>query len=286
MASGLLAAAGSGDLARVQALLEMGLADIAEVSDRGCSAVHYSAGGGHLLTLQWLVHYSGGHQLTQVDFNGANVLLHAARNGRLSTVQWIVSLGVISVTEVDNDGNNAALLAAWKGHLPTLQWLLAESEAVVTAFNNEGNTALLLAAYGASAYGDAVTVPTIQWLLEYGSANIAEENFAGQTVWDLLRLFFMRSANKDSLALTALLQVMVLLVAPPVELVTRLAARDARLVEDGARLRAGLPAYLKRRRALIDSCCPLIAPLCNLVHGYEVPTTTEELWATGVGAAR
>jgi hypothetical protein len=42
------------------------------------------------------------------------------------------------------------------------------------------------------------------------------------------------------------------------------------IVEEGARLRAGLPAYLAQRRALVSS--------------YEEPTTTEELWATGLGA--
>jgi hypothetical protein len=55
------------------------------------------------------------------------------------------------------------------------------------------------------------------------------------------------------------------------------------VVEEGAWLRAALPAYLARRRALLDDHCPLIAPLLALVRGYDPePTTTE---ATGLGVA-
>jgi hypothetical protein len=35
----------------------------------------------------------------------------------------------------------------------------------------------------------------------------------------------------------------------------------------------------------LDAHCPLITPLLALVSGYEMPTTTDELWATGLGAA-
>jgi hypothetical protein len=47
--------------------------------------------------------------------------------------------------------------------------------------------------------------------------------------------------------------------------------------EEGARLRAGLPAYLARRRALLTEHTSLIAPLWALASSYEEPTTTEEL---------
>jgi hypothetical protein len=53
--------------------------------------------------------------------------------------------------------------------------------------------------------------------------------------------------------------------------------------KDGVRLRARLPAYLAQRRALLDAHCPLLPPLQDLVHGYEEPTTTDEIWATGLG---
>jgi hypothetical protein len=87
-------------------------------------------------------------------------------------------------------------------------------------------------------------------------------------------------------AISALLRVMVLRDAPLVELITCLSPERSQVVNDGARLRTRLPAYLAQRRALLDAHCPLIAPLQDLVHGYEVPTTTAELWATGRGAFR
>jgi hypothetical protein len=79
---------------------------------------------------------------------------------------------------------------------------------------------------------------------------------------------------------------MVLHDAPPAELTARLAPEHRQAVHEGARLRARLPAHLAQRRALLDAHCPLIAPLQDLVHGYEMPTITDELWATGLGAAR
>jgi hypothetical protein len=95
-----------------------------------------------------------------------------------------------------------------------------------------------------------------------------------------------KHVDHDATAVTALLRVMVLRGAPPAELTARLSPEHARVVQEGARLRAQLPAYLAQRRALLDAHCPLIAPLQDLVHGYKEPTTTDELWATRLGAAR
>jgi hypothetical protein len=50
-----------------------------------------------------------------------------------------------------------------------------------------------------------------------------------------------------------------------------------------------LPAYLAHRRAYVDLRCPRISPLPGvlraLIYGVEGATTTEELWATGLGTA-
>jgi hypothetical protein len=88
----------------------------------------------------------------------------------------------------------------------------------------------------------------------------------------------------DIVALTAMLRVMLLHGSPPESLTAYMAPPLQRIVQDGARLRARLPAYLARRRLLLDAHCPLMPPLRDLVHGYEEPTTTDELWATGLGA--
>jgi hypothetical protein len=94
------------------------------------------------------------------------------------------------------------------------------------------------------------------------------------------------SSDTNAAEMTALLRVMVLKGAPPADLVSQLRPEHAQVVEEGMRLRAALPAYLAQRQALLDAHCPLIAPLRALVRDYDPePTTTEELWATGLGAA-
>jgi hypothetical protein len=58
----------------------------------------------------------------------------------------------------------------------------------------------------------------------------------------------------------------------------------ARVVQEGTELWARLPVYLVRRRTILDAHCPaLLPPLRALVHGYMELTTTDELWATGLG---
>jgi hypothetical protein len=90
----------------------------------------------------------------------------------------------------------------------------------------------------------------------------------------------------DATAVTSLLRVMVLRGSPPAELTERLSPEHAQVVEEGARLKVRLPAYLAQRQAFLDAHCPLIPPLQDLMNGYEEPTTMDELWATGLGAAR
>jgi hypothetical protein len=77
---------------------------------------------------------------------------------------------------------------------------------------------------------------------------------------------------------------MVLRAAPLRGFEAQLSPKYAKVVRRGARLRRRLPVYLEQWRDLLDKHCPLIAPLRSLVHGYAEPTTTEELWATGLGA--
>jgi hypothetical protein len=127
---------------------------------------------------------------------------------------------------------------------------------------------------------------TVHWLLEHGGANAADMTPNGQTIWDKLsiKLLNYKLLNYDPEILTALLRVIVLQSSPTTALMARLSPEHRTVVQEGARLRARLPAYLARRRALLDENCPLIGPLQALVIGYEEATTTEELWATGLGA--
>jgi hypothetical protein len=130
---------------------------------------------------------------------------------------------------------------------------------------------------------------TCQWLLDHDGADIAEANGAGETVWDMLanQMVYVHVADEAVAESTTLLRAMVVRSDPPAYFVAQLRRPEhARMVEEGARLRAALSVYLVRRWALLDAHCPLIPPLLALVRCYDPdPTTTEELWATGLGVA-
>jgi hypothetical protein len=212
-----------------------------------------------------------------------NKLQSAIRAGNLQEVQTLVRGGE-SIAAPGSHLTSALCYAALLGEISIIKWLLEESGANVSETDYFGHTALLVAAKG-GLFG------TVQCLLEHGS-NIADATSEGYTIWDLLKekfLFYEKTpfmgAELDPAVATALLRVMVLRSSPPKELTARLLPEHRTVVQEGAHLRTRLPAYLARRRALLDENCPLIGPLQALVIGYEKPTTTEELWATGLGAA-
>jgi hypothetical protein len=131
---------------------------------------------------------------------------------------------------------------------------------------------------------DTGQLATAAWLIEYGGADISVTATDGSTVWDMLSALLDREPPYAG-KLTDLLRVVVLRVAPHRTFVAQLSVKDAKVVREGARLRDRLPGYLARRRALLDEHCPLPTPLQHLVNSYEVPTTTKELWATGLGTS-
>jgi hypothetical protein len=116
-------------------------------------------------------------------------------------------------------------------------------------------------------------------------------NYNGRmyTVWSVLtkrlaKVARGRLVKADPLALAGLLRALVVRSALPPALEALLSPELARVVQEGARLRARLPAYLVRRWALLNAhCLVLLPPLRALVHGYMELTTAEELWATGLG---
>jgi hypothetical protein len=103
---------------------------------------------------------------------------------------------------------------------------------------------------------------TIQYLIEHGGANLSEVRNDGKDCWDLLLATFPWKKCDVS----ALLRVMVLRMAPPPALAAKLRPEHAWIIKEGARLRAGIPAYLAGRRALLAA--HLIGPLQAIVSGY------------------
>jgi hypothetical protein len=218
-------------------------------------------------------------------------LLHAITTGDLPRFRLLIQGGA-SILETSYH-MPALHYAAVLDKKSIVEWLLTEGGANTSNVDGRGFTALLSAAEGiqisCQGYQSSfVTFTTFRWLLEHAGADIADTTHDGRTtVWELLGVAFLKYADRENAAashLEALLRVMVLRSAPPPRLVHIMSLQHSRIVKGGARLRVELPAYLARRRALVAEHTSLIAPLRALVSSYEEPTTTEELWATGLGA--
>jgi hypothetical protein len=297
MSGELCACAFEGDLERVKQLVEGGV-EINEIvldSHDGTreTALLNACSGGQVDIVAYLCEH--GADIHHADSGGMNALRWASFEGDVLTVKYLLKHGA-RISGRCHDGLTALLLAAENGSFDILKYLLSpEGGASITDRDNFGRTALLLAAVDPECHPLVVT-----WLLEFGGAKITDTDKAGNSVWtgvyqrSLKKM--LKAAYRDRLAdelfvgwtagipeVTAMLRVIVLRSDPSELFAEVLAPQLQQIVQDGARLRARLPAYLTQRRALIDVHCPLPSPLRDLVHGYEEPTTTDELWATGLG---
>jgi hypothetical protein len=255
---------------------------------------------GFLEAVRCLVMELGG-DINQTNRMGRTPLVMAARKGPLSLVQFLVEAGAHVNHEIIS-GQFPFMEAIEGENLPVARYLI-EAGAEVQAVDKYDHTALDNSARNG-------LYSSIQFLLEHTGAELAKPNRRGETGWDLLMIHLRYVVEEDeeevhddaaftslsSLpravvlrvdpppALVTLLRVVVLRVDPPPALVTLLSPVLARMVQEGARLRARLPAYLVRRRAVVDEHCPLLLPpLRAIVHGYMELTTTEEFWATRLG---
>jgi hypothetical protein len=249
-------------------------------------------------------------------------LIVAGSYGEMPVVCCLIELGA-DVGAVNARGDTALLKSAFFGRYLTMQYLLEHADANIEDENNNGDTvwdlldnhldrrrdrqrqeedpSALAALLHVLLLGDADrnvdTVllksareghySTMQYLLEDADANIGAIR-RGDTVWDFMTYHVQRGnrMKSDPAALIALMRVIVLRGAPPPALVALFLPEIACVVQEGARLRAQLPAYLVQRRALLDAHCPaLLPPLRALIHAYMELATTEEVWATGLGAA-
>jgi hypothetical protein len=196
----------------------------------------------------------------------------------LAVVQRLVELGADINLGMQPDGHTPLIIAADMNNVAMVRCLV-ELGAEVGAADTDGNTALFVSALNG------------HYLLEDAGAIMDDVNTYEVTIYDLLVEHFDAvprgdEAEADLPALIGLLRFLVLHDAPLPALVALLSSEPARVVQEGARLRAQLPAFLVERRALLDAHCPvLLAPHRDLVHGYMELTTTEELWATGLGTA-
>jgi hypothetical protein len=268
----LLCGAMNGHKHIVEWALQAG-ASIAEKNAGGMSALMLSLLHGHMDLAHWLL--SAGASIAEVADVQGDFFLQCCRLASAEAVQIVLSGGYGSITDVDDEGWTPLLYAASEGNVDVCRFLLNEG-ATLTEADEGGNNVLLRAVRNGRPRLAA-------WLLTEGGASLECKNIEGESAWDSL----VQPHNKgmDEADLSHLLRVMLLMGDAPAHFVDTLSPALQALVLQGGRLRARLPAYLVRRQALLDTHCPMLLPqLRDLVHGYMELTTTDELWATGLGA--
>jgi hypothetical protein len=192
----------------------------------------------------------------------------------ISMVKLLVRGGA-SIEGIEGQMSSALNQAAFRGNFLIVEWLLSEGGASISDVDRQsGFTALLSAALGLCVPPSYSNLVTIQGLLEHRGANITDTTANGKTVWDFLSTRVLTDANAaqreyaraDQVATLDLLRVMVLRDAPPANIVVQMPLQYLRMVEQGTQLRAGLLAYLTRRRALLAEHTSLITPLWAIIN--------------------
>lgn len=275
----IIQASRSGDLERLRPWARQG------VRVTTAAPLIFAAEGGFLNVVIILVTELGAD--TNEEYDGPTALLCAAFRGNVDIVHRLVDLKADVNQAIKSTGETPLIVAAHNGKLDMVRCLL-EGGARIGQTDHDGDTALLMSAM-------LPQYSTMQYLLEHTGANIEDVNNRGDTVWDVLAHHLTRTDDdeyrdgKDDVTLAALLsllRVVSLRGALLSAVVAHLSPEPRRVVQEGARLWERLPAYLMRRRALLDAHRPLLLPpLRALVNGCMELTTTEDLWATGLGAA-
>jgi hypothetical protein len=156
------------------------------------------------------------------------------------------------VNQASLDGDTPVIVATSQGHLDVVPYMYLVQ---LGTLDYSADNGLYMSALSGH-------YSTMQYLVEEVGANMDDVNLLGETVWRMLMMYLFHADDKAQMdnqpaALAALLWVFVLRGAPPPALVALLSPKPACVVQEGALLRARLPAYLVRRRALLDAHCPL-----------------------------
>ncbi|XP_066304617.1 uncharacterized protein [Branchiostoma lanceolatum] len=163
---GLLAlhiAAAKGNLQLVKTLATSSNSSVCTQDVRGATPIFYSAQGGHVDCLSYMVEEMNGDVF--ISTNEEKSPLHVAvQGGHLQTVQWLVGrMGPASLRLQTKDGATVMHYAAAMGHTDILRWLLSQrkSAEVAKMTDKEGGTA----AHDAAAKGH---VGCLKLLVELG----------------------------------------------------------------------------------------------------------------------
>jgi ankyrin repeat protein/type II secretory pathway predicted ATPase ExeA len=160
----LMHAASSGHFAVVQLLLDKG-AKVDARSATGRTALSYAAWNGHLVVLSALLR--GGAQVDSNSDEGWTPLIYAAINGHAPCVQRLVDAGA-DVNARAREGRTALSAAVWNAHAQVARTLL-DAGAEVNGKTRDGWTVLMDAAWNGHA-------GMVKLLLEYGADPIAKSD--------------------------------------------------------------------------------------------------------------
>jgi hypothetical protein len=170
-------------------------------------------------------------------------------------------------------GQTAIMIAAIFGQTTTVKFLQAAGASIIEN-NSAGCSALIFAALHGRW-------ELVQYFFQEAGAIMSDATSYSETVWDLLMHGVDDHYNDDSMALTSLLKVIVMLDDAPPDFVARLSSAHARLTARGLYFRAQLPSYLEQQRASVVKYCPLPVVLRSNVAAYAT-TTPEDMWADGL----
>jgi ankyrin repeat protein len=181
-----------GELEALQDAVNRHLIDpVNDRDDKGATLLHWAAGAGHLVVVQYLVEDCGcsvrtgqqqGRQCRR-GFAGRTSLHWACRNGHLDVVKYLLECaGTDALHDATADGTTAMAWAAWQGHQEILEYLYEKNmksrQDIVfwQAVNHYGCNALLWAAQGLAQPS------TLSWLVDVAGCSLTHVNANGHSV--------------------------------------------------------------------------------------------------------
>ena len=156
----------NGDLKNlIRSLRDTGLDPATATDTNGSNCLHWSAGGGHLDVVKYLIETCrccpNVGQEGKRSFRDRTALHWASRNGHLDVAQYLLEGCNADIEAATMDGTTAFCWASWQGHLDIMKFLYSQG-CDVHAVNSFGCNATLWAAQGEGG------LEILKWLRDVG----------------------------------------------------------------------------------------------------------------------